>query len=173
MILQTINKPGEHRPTGWRRWLIATALVVVTVTPGCASPPSVVPLLEQVHHVLADQQQDLQQRAEQDAVRFDQQRQMLQQAYEADLTARPQLDADWVRDGTAAYVTALEAMLRHELQLTDQLRTRGRNLELAADAQRRAIRLIQRQDELLERLPDLRRWIDQPLTSNHATEIRP
>ena len=173
MKLQTINKPDEHRPAGWRRGLIEAVLIIVTVTSGCASPPSVVPLLEQVHHVLADQQQDLQQRAATDASRFDQQRHLLQQAYEADLTARPQLDADWVRDGTAAYVTAREAVVRHELQLADQLRTRWRNLRLAADAQRRASRLIQRQDQLLQRMPDLRRWMEQPFTSSTATETRP
>ena len=173
MKLQTINRPDEHRADGWRRWMIAAVLIIVTVTSGCASPPSVVPLLEQVHRVLANQQQDLQQRAERDAVRLDQQRHLLQQAYETDLTVRPQLDADWVRDGTAAYVTAREALLRHELQLADQLRTRRRNLELAADAQRRAIGLIQRQDQLLERMPDLRRWIAQPLTTSTATETRP
>jgi hypothetical protein len=139
--------------------LVLTVLVA-TFVGGCASPPSVVPLLEQTQRVLREERRLLAADAERSEAWFDQQRSALAAAFEADLAARDALNAEWVRTGVTAYVAAREALVEQETQLARQRQVRMQNLDLASLAQRRAIALIQQQDDLLSWTPDLRQWID-------------
>ncbi|MBI1373903.1 MAG: hypothetical protein GC159_14365 [Phycisphaera sp.] len=145
---------------------VRAALLATVIAAGlgaCASPPSIEPLLRSAENAMRDEQRLL----DDDRVRhgqwFDQQRATLEAAYAADLAARPatELDRAWVRDGTAVYVAAREAMLRHELELQRQNDVRRRNLQLADMAVQQAVALMQQQDQLFERVPDVRRWLTE------------
>jgi len=142
---------------------------------GCASPPSVAPLLEQAERVLRDERRLLATDAARSEAWFDQQRAALAAAFEADLADRDALTAEWVRTGVTAYVAAREALVEREMQLARQRQVRMQNLDLASLAQRRAIALIQQQDDLLRWMPDLRRWIEaeQRNSFEEPTDDRP
>ena len=144
------------------RVVLVCAFVAIT---GCASPPSVVPLMAQVQNVLADENRLLAEDYERQQQWIDQQRQTIAAAFDADMIAREQLDIDWIRHHVAAYVAAREALSDHTTKLQQEFTVRQSNLADAALAQQKAIELIQRQDDLLERVPDLRRWMVQNLSN--------
>ncbi|MAE62307.1 MAG: hypothetical protein CMJ49_13240 [Planctomycetaceae bacterium] len=91
---------------------------------------------------------------------YDQRRQLLKSGFEADVNARPSMDAEWVTRGVTAYVAARELVLRDELAAAGNLQTRQANLGHVSEALRRAVALIEQQDHLLKRVPDLRRWLN-------------
>ena len=129
---------------------------------GCASPPSVGPLIRSAGAVLEQEQKLL----EGDAVRVAEaarlQRAGLDAGFESDLRTRPQLDADWVLEGAKTYVAAREVLLEHELAGRESIQVRQENLRLAGAAMRRASEVIERQDELFAGVPDVRRWLTNP-----------
>ncbi len=145
-----------------RREAIGAALIVVSgaMLGGCRTPASVGPLLDVVDRVLADEQRLLTEDGQRQNAWFDQQRQTLAAAFEADLVDR-ELTVDWVQTHTIAYVAAREALLAHELELHRQRETRRENLQLAARAQHRAKALLERHDELLGPVGNLRTWFDR------------
>jgi len=127
---------------------------------GCASPPSVAPLLraadqavQQEHRLLADDH-------ERRRLEFDRQRDDLAAAFEADLAAQAQLDPQWVAQGVRAYVAAREGLLDHQHTLDEQYATRRDNLATASQAIARAVSLLEQQDQLFKDIPDLRRWLE-------------
>jgi hypothetical protein len=84
----------------------------------------------------------------------------LKAGYDADLADRDQLTRTWVKQATAGYVAAREALLRQAMQQKRRQTQRIDNLEAAGHAQRRAINLIEKQDQLVQRAlgGDLWRW---------------
>jgi hypothetical protein len=91
---------------------------------------------------------------------IDQQRAALWRGFEADVRARGELRAEWVLEGTAAYSAALELLTRHGMEQERTMQTRRSNLRDATRALERAIGLLEKQDALLEGVPDVRRWLD-------------
>jgi hypothetical protein len=161
-----------NRPIVPRRvnCLLSIAMCVF-LSSGCTSPPSVAPLLRVSERALlreADQQAI---DAERDAEQLRQTRRSLEQAYNRDLTQTPELTAQWVREATQVYVSAREALVRHENALSLERQTRVENLKAAASATRRAIGLLEQQDKLLAGAmgEDLRRI----LNSNPYTRSEP
>ena len=125
---------------------------------GCTSPPSVVPLLDVVEQALRHEATLVHEEADREAQTVSQTRTALDHAFDADLQAQSSLDEAWVRDAVRVYAAAREAVVRHELDLRNARNQRADNLLAAADAQRRAIELLQQQDELIKRSLDLKAW---------------
>lgn len=128
-------------------------LVLSAVVPiGCTSPPSVVPLLHVGMTAMAREAQHQAEDAQRDALLVQQQLQALEDAFDADLAwaqREQMLDAPWVQSATRGYTLAREELLRHEHRVREQRRQRADNLQAAAEAQQRAIILLQHQDRLL------------------------
>lgn len=145
------------------RATVSLALMVLT---GCASPPSVTPLMRVVEGALRAEalrvEGDIERLAEWHAL----QARTLRDGFEADLDARPTLDRQWVSEHVSVYTAAREALLRHQIEQATAAARRRANLETAAEAQRRAIGLIEQQDALLQRVPDLRRWMIEQQQEN-------
>lgn len=139
-------------------------IVFLSLLGGCASPPSLTPLLQAVDRALDDEHQQVTQDAERQSAWLQQQQQALRAAFEADLNEQQSLQRDWVAEHVRVYVTARETLTEHHHRLRQTYRMRLENLQAASLAQQRAIALIQRQDQLFERLPDLRRWLQQQQT---------
>jgi len=116
---------------------------------GCASPPSVAPLLRVSERALMREAGEQAIDAQRDAEHIRQAMRSLEQAYNQDLAQTQELTEQWVREATKAYVAAREALLRHEHALSQERRARVDNLQAAASATRRAIVLIEQQDKLL------------------------
>ena len=148
--------------------LIVAGVLLCT---GCASPPSVTPLLRISERALMREAAQQAIDAERDAEHLRQTRRSLEQAYNQDLAQAQALTTEWVREATQAYVSAREVLLRHENELSRERRARVENLQAAASATRRAISLIEQQDKLLTGAmgEDLRRI----LNSNPYTQPEP
>ncbi len=146
-----------------RRYLLFALLAgwALLVLAGCASPPAVGMLMRGVEEALTREHRALADDLERSDRWFEQQRQALTAGFEADLADREALTADWVRDHARVYAAAREALVERQLEQAEQLRTRRENLALASALQRRAITLIERQDALFDRIPDLRRMLLQ------------
>ena len=78
------------------------------------------------------------------------------------------LDAQWVRDAMEVYVPTREALVRHEASLTAERRTRQDNLRTAAEAQQRALELLEQQDKLITDTTHFNVWrllqLENPVT---------
>ncbi len=143
---------------------------VLLWTAGCASPPSVVPLLQVVDQALVGEQDAIQTEVRRQAARSEQDRLSLDDAFEADLADQAELDHQWVADHARVYAVARESLLREQFAQQQTLATRQENLALAREAQARAVRLIQRQDQLFRDVPDLRRWVQDMLNKETDDE---
>lgn len=140
---------------------LLTLILLASLTGGCASPPSVVPLLRVTEHALINEAARLNNDAARDSAHIRQTLRSLQDAYDQDLSQTNELTAGWVREATGVYVAAREAVVRHELVLAQERQAREDNLRSAAAATRRAINLIEQQDKLLNSVAgeDLRRLL--------------
>lgn len=129
------------------RWLMMGAMGLMLI--GCGSPPAVSPLLQVAGKAIT---QEIAQQ-ETDALResqFQRERQeTLQQAFADDLTGRSSLDVPWVKSAADVYAQAMAEIVRHEETLKAQRRQRIDNLRVAAEAQTRALQLIELQDQWL------------------------
>lgn len=134
-------------------------VILVGYAGGCGSSPSVVPLLNSVQRVLEQEAELVNSDAERQRGWLEQQKKSLQDGFGADLSAREKLDAVWVKDHTDVYVAAREALVEHEMRCNVAFGRRLENLAAAKRAQERAVGLIEEQDRLFERVPDLRRWL--------------
>jgi len=150
--------------------IVSLAASLIASAAGCASPPSVVPLLTVVDKALAAEGNALETDAERREAWFEQSRRALADAFEADLAAQSELERQWVRDHAGVYAAAREALARREIVQQQALQTRRENLAVARDAQRRAIQLIQRQDRLFDDVPDVRRWTNAQLSEENQHE---
>ena len=173
------TKTGTTAPPAWRTsnrlMVVAAAAVMATAgwCGGCASPPSVTPLLAVVEQTLRAEADDLQT----DAARLDEQyagqRQSLRAGFEADLAGRTPLEPAWVAEHVRVYVAACEALAEAHIKQRHALAQRRANLRDAATAQQRAAALLERQDKLFEQVPDLRRWLNASTTSPSLTPLSP
>ncbi len=149
-----------------RRGELGAAVVMAAVLGGCGSPPAVTPLLRVAERAVREEARRVEADGERDRLRLADARRSLDVAYDADLSTRDRLTPDWVRDATAVYVGAREALVRHEYALAAERDARRANLLLAADAARRATELLEQQDALITRAAggiDLWRLLRQPL----------
>ena len=130
---------------------------------GCTSPPSVTPLLQVAERAILEESQRVSLDVERDKAYTRQTLSSLEDAYNRDLSEAEALTPAWVREATHVYVVAREAVLEHETVLADERDARVENLRSAASATRRAITLLQRQDQLLRGVmgDDLGRLLDQ------------
>lgn len=134
----------------------AALLMGLAALGGCAAPPSVVPLLEVAAEAVRAEAVRLDADAERDRQQVQARRQALADGFAADLRLRPALDAEWVASAAEVYAYARETLVRHEHALGEERRQRRENLELALQAHRRAIELLERHETLLRRVADLR-----------------
>lgn len=125
---------------------------------GCASPPSVVLLLRSVERVLDEEQRLVREDAARQVQQIQQTLMALQQAFEQDLRAQSTLTPEWVLEATAVYVAACQELVRHQMELDRQYQQRQENLQLARQAQERAVSLLEKQDELIERVLGVEGW---------------
>lgn len=133
------------------RSIVSRAVVVCAILAGgCASAPSVAPLLRITEQALNREAARLEEDALRDAQHIRQTLRSLEDAFHQDLDQAELLTTDWVREAIGVYVAARETMLRHEHTLAAERRTRADNLQAAASATRRAIQLIEQQDRLLD-----------------------
>lgn len=124
---------------------------------GCAAP-SVAPLLRVAAEAMRQEQDRLTIDLDRDRLAMESRRAALRDGYAADLREKgdPVLDAEWVMEATDVYVAAREALVHHEWALAEERRRRRDNLDAAIEAQERALRLIERQDELLRHVTNPR-----------------
>lgn len=132
-----------------RRKRFAATMILSALLMGCTSPPAVTPLLRVVEGALRDEAARVEAEASVEAQRAEQTRRMLADAYRADLLQRDAMDVAWIEEATAVYVAAREGVLRRELAQQAALQYRASTLSTAATAQRRAIQLLDRQDDLI------------------------
>ncbi len=154
-----------------RVYVFSAALVLVSLLGGCATPPSVAPLLRVTQRALLDESGRLKVDAERDTLYTRQTLRTLEDAYNQDLDQAEGLTPDWVREATSVYVTARETTISHQHALAQEYRVRADNLVAAASATQRALVLIEQQDKLLDGAVnrDLRRL----LTSSDWTPLEP
>ena len=131
------------------RTALAGAAIALSLLAGCTSPPSAVPLLRFAERAMRAEAGRLRLDIDRDVEHLRQTRMALESAFEADLNDQDDLEANWVRDATRVYVAAREALVRHEQELEQERRLRAGNLLTAADAQQRAVSLLERQDQLI------------------------
>ena len=133
---------------------LRSGVFLLLLLPGCTSPPAVIPLLEVTRRTLDGEAQRLAADAERDAAYFAQSRATLEEAYQLDLTQRETLDTPWVAEATAAYVAAREELVRAEARAAAARAQRADNLRAAAEAQGRAMGLLEQQDRWLNQQTD-------------------
>lgn len=117
---------------------------------GCTTP-SVLPLLRLGQEAMEAEARHLADERQRDAALLTERQRALSAAFDADLRQRPDLDAEWVRQAAAGYVAAREALLRHDEAVARERAQRAANLQVAAEAQARAIALLELQDGLWQR----------------------
>ncbi|MCE9590156.1 MAG: hypothetical protein K8S99_06495 [Planctomycetes bacterium] len=139
-----------------QRWAVTAA--VMAGMSACTSPPSVSPLLRVVDDAVRREAELVRDDMERDGLRVAQARRSLEEAFMADLRDRPVLDQPWVLDAVRGYTAACEELVRHEMNLRGGRERRAENLLAAAEAQRRAIELIERQDALITGATGLDLW---------------
>jgi hypothetical protein len=130
---------------------------------GCASPPSVIPLIQVANQAIAQERQLLDVDAKRMSQSLQEQRDSLASAFEADLRAQQTLSAAWVTEGVQVYVAAREQLLRQQLDLQRAADLRRDNMAAAQEVLARAVGLVQKQDQLFEVVPDLRRWVEKQM----------
>ena len=129
-------------------------ILFLALLSACTSPPAVIPLLEVTRRTLDGEAQRLAADAERDAAYFAQSRAALEEAYQLDLAQRETLDTPWVAEATSAYVAAREELVRAEARAAAARAQRADNLRAAAEAQGRAMGLLEQQDRWLTRQAD-------------------
>jgi len=82
----------------------------------------------------------------------------LDDAFAADLDTVDVIDKQWALEAAQVYAAAREAVALHERDARAQLDAREENLRLAAEAQRRAIALLERQDRLIAQTVGVDVW---------------
>ncbi len=131
-----------------RLWVWPAMMLAVLLT-GCATPPSVAPLLRVTERALAEESGRLARDVQRDRAYTRQVLGSLEDAYRRDLEQVDGLTPQWVLEATAVYITAREAAVRNEQALALERDNRADNLRAAAAATRRAILLIEQHDGLL------------------------
>ena len=130
----------------------------------CTSPPSVTPLLRATDRALEAEARHLQTDLAQTQQSLNQSRLTLEQGFIKDLETQTILDKQWVLEASELYAVAREQLLIHQMEIERQYQHRRDNLELASQAQQRAITLLENQDRLITHTLgfDLWAWTQQP-----------
>lgn len=142
----------------WKHVSALPGSLLLFVVVGCTTSPSVTPLLRLSHDAVTAEAARLREDVAQQRAGFDQTRNALADAYEADLRNRTALDADWVLEATTVYVAACEALLEHEAAQRQAREQRADNLDAAAEATERAAALLEQRDQLLNDTVAARLW---------------
>jgi hypothetical protein len=170
--MRTIHPPLRSPQRIIASLLFGTTPLTLTLSiiAGCGAPPSVVPLLSVSASAIEREARLVEEDALGDEQATDAARQRLTLALQADFAQRPDADQAWLLSAAKGYAAAREALAQ---SLAQQRRTRERraqNLRDAAAAQRRAISLIQQQDEILHRGTGIDLWqLDRLMQSSAVT----
>ncbi|WP_432798406.1 hypothetical protein [Poriferisphaera sp. WC338] len=140
-----------------RHSLYVLLLLIILLT-GCTSPPSVVPVLEMVGQVLADEAAQMKMRRLDEEQRHMQMKASLRDAYERDLTSQESLSSEWVLEATSVYTTAREMMIENYHSQLEAIDRKQQNLMAAWEAQQKATELLRQQDDLLRGTVGLDLW---------------
>ena len=140
--------------------ILSVVFLFILLLTGCTSAPSVLPMLDRVGVVLTEERAMLAEDGKLVAGRYEQTRDMLRDAYEKDLAVKEgkQISADWVIDATRVYVAAREILLKQMADEMNSLETRMRNLDLAKEAQSKAVQMMRQQDELMLNMSGVSFW---------------
>lgn len=134
----------------WRRSCTMMFIAVFAVTLlGCATPPSVGPLLDVADRALRDESAMLEHDIAQQRDHLAETRQHLAAAFDRDLAETNELDRQWVREAVMVYIEAREALVRHEATLAEHYRLRADNLAVGRQAIERAKGVLIIRDQLL------------------------
>jgi len=127
---------------------------------GCGAPPSTKKLMRVSQEAMRQEIEHIERASQREDRVLDQRQAALKVGYEADLQQRDKLTKNWVKQATLGYVTARESLLESHYQHQHRQRQRIDNLQAALHAQQRAITLLKRQDQLIERTlgGDLWQW---------------
>lgn len=131
---------------------VCVLMAAVASVAGCATPPSVAPLLRVTERAMLEESGRLAGDTERDRAFTRQSLGSLEDAYRRDLEQVGELTPQWVLEATAVYVAARDAVVRHEQELAREREIRADNLRAAAAAARRAILLTEQQAGLLRGL---------------------
>ncbi len=171
--MRTIHPPQRNRTRIVARLSAAVVTLTLVFNSGCGAPPSVVPLLTVSASAIEREARLVEDDALRDEQATDAARQRLTLALQADLAQRPDADQAWVLSAAKGYAAAREALVQSLAQQRRTRELRAQNLRDAAAAQRRAISLIQQQDELFNRATGFDLWQLDRLTlgkSNITTQ---
>lgn len=133
-------------------------LVPTLVLVGCGSPPSVLPTLRVVQEAIEAEAEHVQRDTQRDQLVLTQTLDSLERAFDADLETRAELDRVWVKQAVTGYTAAREAVLEHGRRVADERAVRRDNLAAMAEAQSRAIVLLESQDRWLQRTLGVDLW---------------
>ncbi len=132
--------------------MIAGGLALAAFT-GCTSPPSVAPLLRISEQAMRAEAENLTADAARDRAGLDAARASIADGFDADLREQAAPTTEWIRQAAEVYAAAREELMRQELTLAQQRQTRA-----DAQAQHRAIELLERQDQLLTEITGADLW---------------
>lgn len=139
-------------------YLMIAGGLALTVFTGCTSPPSTAPLLRISEQAMRAEAENLIADIAQDRAGVDAARASIADGFAADLREQAAPTTEWIRQAAEAYAAAREELMRQELTLTQRRQTRADNLRAAAQAQQRAIELLERQDQLLTGITGADLW---------------
>ena len=151
----------RHTPPERSAYVLAAPVLSILLC-GCASPPSVVPLLQLVDRELQAEAARIERGGGHDAELIELARERLATGFERDLAEKNSPSAEWVRSAAEAYATAREALASHEAELQQARQQRIDNLHAASTAQRRAILLLTQHDRLMVQTVGIDLWTLEP-----------
>ncbi len=137
------------RTTIRRRVMTSGAAGALLMLIGCTSPPAVTPLLRATATALEDEATRLEADRARAAEHGRQTRAALDDAFAADLDTVDVIEKRWALEAAQMYAAARERVALHQRDVQAELAARQDNLRLAAEAQRRAIALLEQQDRLI------------------------
>lgn len=165
--------PARPRPRSRGRRAVVcglAALLAVGSLSACGAPRGVTPLLRVSREVMLREARQQTTDLQRERMHIDQNRAALRSAFAADLAARAQLDARWVSDAAEVYAAAQAALATEIARREAERQTRADNLLAAADAQSRAINLIEQQNAILKDALAIDAWLSRLLLGTAVNE---
>jgi hypothetical protein len=135
----------------------------------CGAPPSVTPLLRVSRDALLQEAQRQSVDLQREQMHIEQNRAALRSAFAADLAGRQQLDPAWVSDAAEMYAAAQAALANESARREAERLARADNLRAAAEAQSRAIALIEKQDAMLSDVIAVDTWLARLLLGSSTS----
>lgn len=143
--------------------IIALAAALASAA-GCGAPPSVAPLLRVTDTALRAEAQHIDSDIARLRISADQSRAALDHGFALDLEHVESLDKLWVIEAAQGYAAAREQLALHEARAAQVYADRRDNLMAAAEAQRRALALLEQQDRLIHDVIGVDLWRSMPWT---------